>query len=265
MKNIQAATPGEVVDLAVERVTKLLKAAKPAKKDHPYLQRKRVAPSPALRELPAWDVARLIGYHPKAEERKRKGKARGRTQAVEPEMVPLVGRILLAPVHLNGNINSVAMIDENGLKSCLAGGVVKDGAWYSKPLPKGNCEGVTFAIGEGVATVLTVTDIMGWFGVAALSCWNLPAVAEYLQQKFPMARRVILADIGNGEADAWKAAMADQQLLRTRGQGVNKPAAGGTSRHLKLGCRRLAAPPTARLSRTAKIVTRGNGGIGGPR
>jgi len=77
---------------------------------------------------------------------------------------------------------------------------VKGGAWYSDPLSnaKNDGEGITFAVGEGVATVLTVTSVTGWHGVAALSCWNLQAVAEYLPANFPKARRVILADVGNG-------------------------------------------------------------------
>lgn len=85
--------------------------ATPARADHPYLMRKGVQPVDTLREIDAGRLAALIGYPPK----------RGDDL--------LAGRILIAPVKVGGRLSTLEMIDGNGRKSALAGGVKAGGYW----------------------------------------------------------------------------------------------------------------------------------------
>ena len=181
----------------------LLAASVPASGTHPYLLRKKIASVETLREIAVGELQRIIGYTPNVELKKLKTKA------------PLVGQILLSPIKIDDALSSIAMIDEQGLKSSLAGGIVKGGAWFSSSLPNAKYGGreMTIAVGEGIATVLSVTQTMNWFGAAALSCWNLKAVAESLRSRYPHARIVILGDVGNGEADAYNAASSSEAVL----------------------------------------------------
>ena len=93
------------------KAERLLSAATGAAGDHPYLQPKLIEVTGNLYVLPAERVRQIIGYHPQA-----KGEL-------------LQGRILLAPITVDGALSSVEMIDEKGRKSALAGGTKKGGCW----------------------------------------------------------------------------------------------------------------------------------------
>lgn len=142
---------------AAALAAKVWKVARPVGGDHPYLVRKAIKPVPALRETSAQELARRLGYAPAA-----KGE-------------PLQGRVLLAPVKVDGKLSTLEMIDEQGRKSALAGGIKKGGFWATGPLPAAGSEVV---IAEGVATALSIYEATGKVVVAALSVGNLRPVVE---------------------------------------------------------------------------------------
>ncbi|MCY1290618.1 hypothetical protein D9M70_397730 [compost metagenome] len=61
---------------------------------------------------------------------------------------------------------------------------------------------------EGVATAVSAHEATGHTTLAALSCGNLERVAQAVRAKLPTAEIVICADLGNGQADAERAAHA---------------------------------------------------------
>ena len=164
----------------------------PARADHPYLTTKNVGPE-GLWQTTAHELKALIGYVPK----------NGDT--------PLLGSILVAPIR-NGpgkaGVTSLEFIDQDGRKSALAGGRKAGCYWVPERLPDGDGEGLTIAIGEGIATIKTIIRLTGWLGAAAFGRSNLEAVAKLMRGRFPAARLVVCADRGNGEADAAEAAEA---------------------------------------------------------
>ena len=167
--------------------------------EHPYLERKQVVPVPSLRELDAESVRKVIGYAPRQGD------------------VLLSGRILIAPVKIAGSLSTVELIDEAGRKSALRGGAKKGGYWASE------APGSTIAIGEGIATALTLKEALAASAVASLSCGNLLPVALYLRSRFPLARLVVCADLGNGQRDAEKAALAVGAILAVPDFGKERP------------------------------------------
>jgi putative DNA primase/helicase len=166
------------------------KAARPAGADHPYLSRKGVAPTETLRELDAAELARRIGYAPSA---------RGE---------PLQGRILIAPVRVDGKLSTLELIDEQGRKSALAGGVKRGGYWATAPLPDNG----RVVIAEGIATALSIAEALGEPVAAALSVGNLAAAGEAIRAARPDVELVIAADLdktsGKPHPEACKAAQA---------------------------------------------------------
>ena len=168
---------------ASSKAGKLWKAGTPAGEDHPYLIRKGVQSVETLRELPADDLARFIGYPPQASGE------------------PLAGRVLLAPVKVGGKLSTVEMIDEAGRKSALSGGAKSGGYWAAQPLPDG--DPACILVAEGVATALSAREATGHPVVAALSAGQLEAAARAIRKRHPSAAIVILADMlkDTGEPD----------------------------------------------------------------
>ena len=176
--------------VAAQKAAALWQAAQPVAADHPYLERNGISPVITLREIDQRAVVDVLGYKPQS----------------EGEL--LTGRLLVAPVKVNNELATVEMIDEAGRKSAVAGGTKSGGFWATRQLPDGNGDGVTLLVGEGVATAISSTEATGYLGVAALSCWNLLAVARKLRDRYPAARLVLLADIGIGQKKAAEAAQA---------------------------------------------------------
>lgn len=173
---------------AEKKAVALWGAATPAQADHPYLARKRVLPVATLREIEAERATSILGYVPKSDGE------------------PLAGRLLVAPVAISGKISTAELIDEAGRKSAIAGGAKSGGYWSAQSLPDGDGEGLTLIIGEGVATVLSAREATEYAAIAALSAGNMPKAAQAMRARYPVARLVILADIGNGQAKAVEAA-----------------------------------------------------------
>ncbi|WP_245621136.1 DUF927 domain-containing protein [Paraburkholderia ferrariae] len=164
----------------------VISKAAPAGADHPYLERKGIAPAGPLYEMSVRNLSKLIGYSP----------------ATSGER--LCGRILIVPVYVDGQLSTIEMIDEVGRKTALYGGVKLAGYWSAAPLERAT----RILIAEGVATALSAYTCTGVPTVAALTCFNLRHVAVVLARAHPSAALTVLSDIGNGADDARKAADA---------------------------------------------------------
>lgn len=171
----------------------------PATDDHPYLVRKGVRlPAPTIFQVDsAAQLKPIIGYAPKLD-----GNA-------------LEGRILVVPIysaHDPHHLTSLEFIDEAGRKVALAGGAKSGGVWTSLlddlVTPDGVHNRSYVVIAEGVATALSICMATGAQTFAALTCTNLVKVAKELRAQYPKVSLVIAGDIGNGSADAAKAAKA---------------------------------------------------------
>ncbi|MFM8442029.1 MAG: DUF3987 domain-containing protein [Methylococcus sp.] len=175
---------------------------------HAYLARKGIETRPEnLRALSIGEVSAILGYHPQS-----KGEW-------------LEGEILLAPITLHGEIASCELIDEQGRKSAIAGGQKSGGCWEACHIPD---EAAIIAIGEGIATVLSVRLATGWPVVAALSAGNLLAIAEQFHASHPAAELIILADLvkttGEPDPHASKAAQTVGGRLAAPDFGSGRPA-----------------------------------------
>jgi putative DNA primase/helicase len=156
----------------------ILNLTSPAAADHPYLLRKGIEPLHTFREIDATVCASMLGYPP----------ASGGNL--------LLGRLLVVPITQGGGLSSVEFIDAQGRKSVLRGqGSRTGGYWATDSLPKGNGEGLTLLIGEGVATVLSARAATGHIGIAAFSENQLCAVSSRMRQRFPAAELILLADV----------------------------------------------------------------------
>ncbi|MBF0110156.1 MAG: PriCT-2 domain-containing protein, partial [Magnetococcales bacterium] len=196
---------------AAEMARLILDGADPAADDNPYLVRKSVSSTQTLQEISLSELKRIIGYSP-----------RGKSG-------PLQGnRILVVPIKADGVLASIEMIDGEGRKSSLAGGRKAGGYWATQVLPEGDLPGLVFAVGEGVATVLSAAQaVPGAIGVATFSNGNLLAVAKNMRRHDPEARIVLLADLDKttGEPDrlATEAARAIGARLAVPDFGPDRP------------------------------------------
>ncbi|GFO60965.1 hypothetical protein GMST_32900 [Geomonas silvestris] len=179
-----AAKRSEAAKLALD----VLKASQPAD-GNAYLVRKQIEPTDYLREISLEGLVNLIGYHPQS-----KGE-------------PFAGeRVLIVPVTNGESVTTIEIIDREGRKAGLKDGLKKGCFWSDRSLPGGDGEGLTFIIGEGVATVRTCSMATGHFGIAALSSTNLKTVAASFRGQYPKAQLIVAADKGNGEQSAIEAA-----------------------------------------------------------
>ena len=156
----------------------ILTAAVPATADNPYLVRKGVPPVDTLREIDTSAAVSILGYSPKS----------------GGDL--LTGRLLVVPVKRDGAITTLELIDGDKRKTALAGSGTKAGGyWATKRLPDGDGTDLTLLIGEGVATVLSVSEANRFHGVAALSCSNMGQVARTMREQYPAATIIVLADL----------------------------------------------------------------------
>lgn len=177
----------EMQQVAALTSQRLWGAGKPAN-NNPYLIRKRCEDTETLRQLHIDGVMSILSYRPQS---------RGEF---------LQGLILLVPVEVDGQICTIEMIDQDGRKSAVKDGKKSGGFWISQQMPENEKYSGTIIIGEGVATVLSVKQATNHLGVAALSCHNLGMVAIQMRQRYPKAKITVLADVGNGQGEAERAA-----------------------------------------------------------
>lgn len=117
------------------------------------------------------------------------------------------------PFWVGEAISTLELIDEQGRKSSLAGGVKRGGYWIAGPAPTERESTTPILIGEGMATVLSAHRATGWVALATLSSTTLPQVASILRERYPDAGLVVLGDIGPGELKARQAAGESQARL----------------------------------------------------
>ena len=169
---------------AAKKATALWTAAKAASADHPYLVRKAVKSVDSLRQMDASSVASILGYVP-------------RSNGEE-----LTGDVLIAPVFIGSVMTTCELIDSDARKSAIYGGAKGGGFWAAQPLPD-NDKGVVLFIGEGVATMLSVSEACDHACVATLSASNLLPVAKTMRKRYPKSLLVLVADLSKdtGEPD----------------------------------------------------------------
>lgn len=195
----------EKAEEAARKAQALVDGSRPAGADHPYLTRKQVRAPETLHEIDLVDARRILGYRPKKDD----------------EL--LQGRLLVAPVYADEALSTCELIDEAGRKSAIAGGRKSGGFWTTENLPDCDWLSLTLIIGEGVATVLSASMATGYPGVAALSCGNLLAVGKALRERYPDAKIVFVADLGNGASKASEAARDVRGLLAVPDFGEARP------------------------------------------
>ncbi|MEP7328160.1 MAG: PriCT-2 domain-containing protein, partial [Betaproteobacteria bacterium] len=193
---------------AADLARNILAAAVPARADHPYLERKHVPPVVTLRELPAHEIARHIGY------------------VVKSSGEPLAGRVLVVPVRIGDHLSTLEFIDEAGRKSALKSGAKAGGFWSAQRLPDGEGQNLELLLAEGVATSLSLLTATGYPCFAALSRGMLVQAANALKQRYPKGRIIICGDLGNGVTDAHKAAHAAGGLVAFPDFGDGQPHDG---------------------------------------
>ena len=198
---------------AVKKALELCKIATLAQDDHPYLLKKAITAPTTLLECPDEQTANILGYEPTS-----KGNS-------------LLGRLLIAPIEIDGKLSTVEFIDEMGRKSAIAGGIKSTGYWADTKLPEGDGAGTIFFIAEGMATAVSAKyptvnhTILNQcqlpsalcqspaIAIAAFSDNNLPKVATALKKRYPAAQLIILADLGNGQSNATFAASKSNAQL----------------------------------------------------
>lgn len=163
----------------------ILKAAKSATADNPYLKRKQVSPVVTLREIDASAAATILGYAPKS----------------GGDL--LTGRLLVVPVKQGDGISTLELIDGDKRKAALAGrGSKVGGYWATERLPNGDGpEPLQFC--EGVATTLSAKESNGAMSIATLSAGSMPTVAKIMRKRYPTRPFVFCADLvkATGEPD----------------------------------------------------------------
>lgn len=186
---------------AAKKAQTVFKQGRPVASNHPYIVRKGLQDHPWLqaeakavapREMDAAELAKHIGYKPKAD-----GK-------------PLSGRVLLIPMIDGSGITTLEFIDEHGRKSALAGGLKKS-AW-SAPVPMGqhltSNPDTPIVVVEGWATAYSAQygflqpdqQMPSAYVVAAGADTNIGNVARTLHAQHPDAPIVIGADVGNPDS-----------------------------------------------------------------
>ena len=179
-------------DAVAHAVRRLLEIAPTAPADHPYLKQKQARPGNfrVVPENDTWlpiDINILIGKNRKESQKLRKSNP--------DKLVFTAGDLLLPAIDSNGEIRSVQSIQGNGTKRFAAGGE-KQGMFQVA-----GGEGLdaiarspAIVIGEGYATVDTLSQALGFPTVAAFDSGNLPNVANLLREKFPNKPIIIAGD-----------------------------------------------------------------------
>ena len=93
-----------------------------------------------------------------------------------------------------GELRAIQTIaqDGDGFKKLFTAGAQMKGLFFE--FPDGTDGTGSVCIGEGLATVGTVVDAMGWHGLAALTCGNLDAVVGIARRRWPDRQIIVLAD-----------------------------------------------------------------------
>lgn len=156
---------------AAKTAAAIWNAAPPAPADHPYLERKRIAPHIARVLTPA-------------------------AAATAPPFIQqwitskeLVGSLIL-PAGCLGEIASLQFIRADGRKLLLPGGAVRG----NRCILGRTAEAETIVLAEGFATAASLHEATGYPVVVAFDAGNLATVAAGIRREHPSARIILGAD-----------------------------------------------------------------------
>ncbi|MBK1721947.1 AAA family ATPase [Thiocystis violacea] len=162
--------------------------------ENPYLTRKGVAATETLRQIETDTAAKILGYHPTANGKR------------------LTGSLLVVPLHRNGELVSLELIDASGTKAALKGKGTKTGAyWAAQPLDA--IEG-TVIVGEGVSTALSIRMATGLPVVAALSVSNFAKTISAIHAGYKRLRPILAADLDKQTGEPIEAAVKASRQFR---------------------------------------------------
>ena len=162
--------------------------------DNPYLRRKGVAETETLRQIDADTAAKVLGYRPKANGHH------------------LDGHLVVVPLHRDGELTSLELIDAQGHKAALKGRGTKAGAyWTAQPL-----EGLSgpVVIAEGVATALSVREATGLPVVAAMSVSNYVKTVSGVRAANAALSPILAADLNKKTGEPIAAATQAARRFR---------------------------------------------------
>ncbi|WP_443743761.1 toprim domain-containing protein [Sutterella sp.] len=170
--------------------------------EHPYLTRKHVRPVPGLGVLDACSISdafyRVLGerrrpYDPKTQK-------------------TMNGRVLVVPLYLDAHrtrLSSVELISEAGGKPALAGARASGAFWVPDEVALADEAPAVIGVAEGLATALSVSQVLGVPCAAARSCGNLRATALGLKKSFPESEIAVYGDDDEaGRREGRRAAVA---------------------------------------------------------
>lgn len=175
---------------------------------HPYLERKHVQPDGALYVLDADRINAVLSHYPEDD---------GRTYRLfSPKSgKPMTGPVLIVPMSIGTASTgfapvSLEFIGSDGGKLFLPG-VPRKGAYWlpldlkirlelRQTLPE------RIGVAEGVATVLSVSQLCRFPVVSAMCAQNMTATAVALRGMCPRADLVVLGDCDGGAEHAERAA-----------------------------------------------------------
>ncbi len=144
---------------ARERAQRILAGSEPAKPDHPYLTRKSV---PVLGELRQTDDGKLV--------------------------VPVSG--------LDGAVQSLQLISQDGVKRFLTGGKIESG--YFPISAKDGSKSRPLVVCEGYATAASLHQATEHACLVAFNAGNLSAVAKFARTQYPEREIIFAADDDHG-------------------------------------------------------------------
>lgn len=186
-------------ETAYNKAADIIRNVETLRADHPYLMKKGLDLSTrhdllsSLAEIDAKKLGQILGYVPKQND------------------IPLSGRVIVAPIHIDCKGSSLEFIDEAGRKSALAGGA-KSGGYCAIPIEQEEMISQDIIITEGIADILTALyDCTPgkYLGYAALSCGNMEKLAVSLRKRARSSEIIIVPDLDDaGYKAATKAAEA---------------------------------------------------------
>ena len=174
-------------------------------------------------------------------------------------------RIAVPLRNADGQLRAIQTItkEDGGFKKLFTKGCRMPGLYFEFPEdPNGTGP---IAVGEGLATVGTVVDVMGWHGVVALDCGNLDAVVGAVRELYPKRPVVVLADndaFWNSDAGGSRPHRKDERRPDEDNVGLVKARAAAQ----KYGAK-LAIPPLAggKCTDFNDLYVRSGGGEAGAR
>jgi putative DNA primase/helicase len=152
--------------------------------DHPYLANKQVN-GDGLRVVPATTVGLPEDSPIRIGSDKTESLQLLKTYENNPDILIFTGGDLLVPVQdTQDQLWSLQTIDPNGIKRFVKGSKMEGGFYVSGGMA-GLQQAPALVFAEGVATVKSLQDCLGFPVVAAFSSGNLAAIVNQLHQYFP--------------------------------------------------------------------------------